>query len=102
MSKDAVEKQIQRYLKEGKCPSWETVEKWSQGLYWRAVEIQGRTEGHLSYSQLTMDIYGGVRTLDKVYSEGRKSMPETILDLMSTYSSRYSGHLNTLKGGADI
>lgn len=101
LSKDAVEKQIQRYLNEGKPPSWRMVEKWSQGLYWRAVEIQGRTEGHLGYSQLTMDFYGGVRVLDKIYSEGRKAMPDEINDLMTSYPIRYKAHLKALRGGAD-
>jgi hypothetical protein len=98
MSRDAIHMQIRRYVKNGALPSWKTLEKWSKGLFTRAIEIQGREETREEYSQLTMDIYGGIRILDLLFHDGKAFFQEDdLLKLLSTYAARYEVNLAAIK-----
>lgn len=101
INKEALEKQVQRYLGKGKTPKWATLEHWAKGLYWKAAEIQGREEGHDAYASLVMDVYGGVLILDKLYEEGGKLFQrDKLLLIMATYREFFVRHLVVLKEGA--
>lgn len=97
-NRDALVKQIQRYLSQGKKPKWSTFEQWTEGLYLQAVETQGRDEGHDAYGMHMKDIYGGVLILDMLYEEGGKFFQrETLLAIMATYQEFFDRHLIALK-----
>ncbi len=103
ISRAAMEKQIQRFLNEGKNPpTLATVDKWAKGLYWRASEIQCRDEGHEKYSDAIKDIYSGVLILDKLFKEGQRFFNQKdLLQIMSNYQNRFDRHMSAMKKEVD-
>jgi hypothetical protein len=103
ISRAALEKQIYRFLYEGKTPpSLATVEKWAKGLYWHATEIQGRAEGHDHYSEFVRDTYCGVLILDRLFKEmhGRLDQKD-LMQIMKSYQNRFDQHMSAMKKEAN-
>jgi len=102
MTYEALEKQIQRYLKEGKRPTLETISTWAKGLYWKSTETQGRDEGYEHYSAAITEIYSGILVLDRLFEEGKKRFQhEDLCQIMGTYQNRFDSHLAAMKKGAE-
>lgn len=102
VSREGLKKSLSRYLK-GEIPIWPKIEKLVKGLHGRAMEIQGRNDDHIDYSQQGMDIYGGVRILDKLYHVACEVLPAPeVLEIISTYPTRYAVHTAAIKKEASV